>query len=109
MILHVTDAKYLKDYLIEVTFNDGKKGIADLSQSLQGTVFDSFYEDMCLQLALDFSGTGWNIVPDSLSNCESENSGDSQDADNDGYSVDEDCNDNDLDIHLIRRQACALF
>ena len=41
MILHVTDAKYLKDYLIEVTFNDGKKGIADLSQSLQGTVFDS--------------------------------------------------------------------
>lgn len=41
MILHVTDAKYLKDYLIEVTFNDGKKGIADLSQSLQGTVFGS--------------------------------------------------------------------
>jgi hypothetical protein len=41
MILHVTDAKYLKDYLIEVSFNDGKKGIADLSQSLEGTVFDS--------------------------------------------------------------------
>ncbi len=40
MILHVTDATYVKDYLIEVTFNDGKKGIADLSQSLQGTVFD---------------------------------------------------------------------
>ena len=27
MILHVTDAKYLEDYRIEVSFNDGKKGI----------------------------------------------------------------------------------
>jgi len=39
MILHVIDAKYLEDYRIEVSFNDGKKGIVDLSQSLQGTVF----------------------------------------------------------------------
>jgi len=39
MILHVIDAKYLEDYRIEVSFNDGKKGIVDLSQSLQGSVF----------------------------------------------------------------------
>lgn len=40
MILHVTNAKYLKDYLIEITFNDGKTGVANLSQSLRGAVFD---------------------------------------------------------------------
>lgn len=40
MILHVTDAKYLEKYRIEVLFNDGKKGIVDLSQSLKGTVFN---------------------------------------------------------------------
>jgi hypothetical protein len=40
MILHVTDAKYLEDYRIEVSFNDGKKGTVDLSQSLRGTVFE---------------------------------------------------------------------
>jgi hypothetical protein len=41
MILHVTKAKYLEDYRIEVSFNDGKTGTADLSQSLTGSVFDT--------------------------------------------------------------------
>ena len=36
MLLHVTQAFYLKDYQIEVVFNDGKKGIVDLSESLNG-------------------------------------------------------------------------
>lgn len=40
MILHVTDAKYLEDYLVKVSFNDGKTGTVDLSQSLTGTVFN---------------------------------------------------------------------
>ncbi|SLM31027.1 conserved hypothetical protein [Desulfamplus magnetovallimortis] len=40
MILHITDAKYLKDYQLELSFNNGKKGIADLSQSLDGSVFN---------------------------------------------------------------------
>ena len=40
MILHVTDAKYLEEYRVEVSFNDGKKGIVDLSQSLEGTIFN---------------------------------------------------------------------
>ena len=40
MFLHVTEAKYLYDYIVEVTFNDGKKGCADLSEALQGPVFE---------------------------------------------------------------------
>lgn len=40
MILHVTDAKYLEHYRIEISFNDSEKGIVDLGQSLQGTVFN---------------------------------------------------------------------
>ena len=39
MILHVTKAKYLEGYRVEVSFNDGKTGTVDLSQSLTGTVF----------------------------------------------------------------------
>lgn len=40
MILHVTDAKYLENYKVEVAFNDGRKGIADLSDILRGPVFE---------------------------------------------------------------------
>ena len=40
MLLQVTQAFYLKDYQIEVVFNDGKKGIVDLSESLNGKVFE---------------------------------------------------------------------
>jgi hypothetical protein len=40
MFLHVTRAKYLDDYRVEVYFNDGQKGIADLSDALKGPVFE---------------------------------------------------------------------
>ena len=40
MFLHVTKAKYLKDYSVEVLFNNGRKGIADLSNALKGKVFE---------------------------------------------------------------------
>ncbi len=40
MILHVTEARYLKGYEVEVAFNDGRKGIADLSDALSGPVFE---------------------------------------------------------------------
>lgn len=39
MILHVTKAKYIGDYKVEVTFNDGRKGVADLQDALSGPVF----------------------------------------------------------------------
>ena len=40
MILHVTKAIYIGDYKIEVSFNDGRKGVADLSDALEGPVFE---------------------------------------------------------------------
>ena len=40
MFLHVTDAKYLDDYKVEVAFNNGRKGIADLTDALRGAMFE---------------------------------------------------------------------
>ena len=41
MFLHVINAKYLKDYELEVSFNNGQKGIADLSCILNRKCFNS--------------------------------------------------------------------
>jgi hypothetical protein len=42
MFLHIRKVKYLEKYCAEVTFNNGKKGIADLSPILKkGGVFKS--------------------------------------------------------------------
>ncbi len=40
MFLHVTDAKYLEDYKVKVTFNNGREGVADLSGALKGKLFE---------------------------------------------------------------------
>ncbi len=40
MILHVTDAKHLKDYQLWLKFNDGTEGAVDLSKELWGAVFE---------------------------------------------------------------------
>ena len=40
MFLHVTEARYLNAYCIEVAFNNGKKGIAELVDALKGPVFE---------------------------------------------------------------------
>ena len=40
MFLHVTDAQYCEEYKVEVTFNDGRKGIVDFENSLSGKVFE---------------------------------------------------------------------
>lgn len=40
MFLHITSAEYVDDYKIEVEFNDGKKGVADLSGALHGPAFE---------------------------------------------------------------------
>ena len=39
MILHVTEAKYLRDYVIRVHFNDGAAGEVNLAGELEGEVF----------------------------------------------------------------------
>lgn len=40
MFLHVIEARHIEDYKVEVSFNDGRKGIADLSEALKGPVFE---------------------------------------------------------------------
>ncbi|MFZ2726818.1 MAG: DUF2442 domain-containing protein [Methylococcaceae bacterium] len=40
MFLHLIKAEYVKDFIIDVTFNDGYRGLADLSEALQGEVFE---------------------------------------------------------------------
>jgi hypothetical protein len=41
MFLHETEARYLHDYVVEVAFNNGKRGNADLSAALKGPVFET--------------------------------------------------------------------
>lgn len=54
MILHVTEVKYLEDYQVQVSFNDGRTGIADLKEALHGTVFQALKEKKLFsQLKLD--------------------------------------------------------
>ena len=39
MIVHVTEARYLHDYQFELGFDDGRHGIADMRNSLEGPIF----------------------------------------------------------------------
>lgn len=40
MFLHVVNAKYLEGHRVHVQFNDGTAGEIDLSQCLQGSIFE---------------------------------------------------------------------
>jgi hypothetical protein len=39
MFLHVKEAKYLRDYVVWLRFNDGAEGEIDLAMELEGEVF----------------------------------------------------------------------
>ena len=39
-MIEVTDAKYLKDYVIWLRFNDGSEGEVDLKDELSGEIFE---------------------------------------------------------------------
>lgn len=39
MFIEVVKAKYVKEYKIELLFNDGKRGVVDLKDDLWGEVF----------------------------------------------------------------------
>jgi hypothetical protein len=41
VILHVTEAKYIEEYKVQVSFNNGRRGVADLSNALRGSAFES--------------------------------------------------------------------
>jgi hypothetical protein len=40
MFLHITNARYLDDYKVAVSFNDGREGVADLYDALNGPIFE---------------------------------------------------------------------
>jgi len=73
MILHVKEAKYLRDYVIWVKFNDGIAGEVDLSLELTGEifgplkdkeVFKSFKVDPTLETIV--WGNGADLAPEFL-------------------------------------------
>jgi hypothetical protein len=47
MFLQIISARYLDNYRIALDFNNGYQGIADLSESLQGPVFEAL-QDLAL-------------------------------------------------------------
>lgn len=54
MFIHVTQAKYLKDYKVWLLFNDGVEGEVDLSSELDGEIFEplkdlSFFQSFTLE------------------------------------------------------------
>jgi hypothetical protein len=54
MILHVTDAKYLGNFRVQVSFNDGREGVAELRDALRGPVFEPLRdESLFAQLSVD--------------------------------------------------------
>lgn len=40
MLIHVTNAKYIRDYQVWLSFNDGAEGTIDLGAELYGEVFE---------------------------------------------------------------------
>jgi ribosomal protein L31E len=40
MILHVAEARYDRDYVIRLRFNDGAEGFVDLAEELYGEMFE---------------------------------------------------------------------
>ena len=54
MFLHVTSAKSLDGYSVEVCFDDGREGISDLTEALEGPMFESLKEpDVFTKLRVD--------------------------------------------------------
>ena len=53
MIIHVTEARYLRDGQFELAFDDGRRGIAEL-KGLEGPVFEPLHSpDFMARGALD--------------------------------------------------------
>jgi len=54
MFLHVRQARYLRNFEVEVTFNDDRRGVADLRTALDGKIFEPLRDlDVFSQLRVD--------------------------------------------------------
>src|SRR5262249_16802835 len=45
MLIHLTDAQYVGGYRIQVTFSNGRTGIADLREPLSGPAFEGLKDE----------------------------------------------------------------
>ena len=71
MFLHVTQAKYMGDYTVWLSFNDGTKGSVDLSSELHGEIFEplkdkAFFESFKLEGHTLSWPNGADIAPETL-------------------------------------------
>jgi hypothetical protein len=73
MFLHVREANYVDGYRIWLRFNDGAEGVADLSDCLEGEIFEplkdkdifkAFYVDPDIQTVVWSSGA--DMAPEYL-------------------------------------------
>jgi len=54
VFLHVCEARHLRNFEVEVTFNDGRRGIADLDTALEGKKFEPLRDvEVFSQLRVD--------------------------------------------------------
>ncbi|GHT51380.1 molybdopterin-guanine dinucleotide biosynthesis protein MobA [Bacteroidia bacterium] len=57
-LIWVTDAKYVKDYKIALTFNDGLKKTVDLATHLYGDIFEPLKD---IDNFKNFSVSDWSV------------------------------------------------
>jgi hypothetical protein len=59
MFLHVTDARHIADHRVQVSFNDGTSAELDLSDSLDGPIFEPLRD---IDYFKSFSLTGHTLA-----------------------------------------------
>lgn len=61
MFIHVINAKYVEDYKIWLSFNDGAEGTVDLSSEIYGEVFEPLKEkDFFKSFTLEGHTLSWS-------------------------------------------------
>ena len=71
MFMHVTKAKYIDDYRVSLSFNDGTEGEIDLENELQGQIFEplkdkSFFKSFILEGHTLLWSNGADFAPEFL-------------------------------------------
>jgi hypothetical protein len=65
MFLHVVEARYVRDYVVWLRFNDGVSGEVDLADQLEGEVFEPLRDlDRFKNFSLRYHTLTWDNVAD---------------------------------------------
>ncbi|PID86200.1 hypothetical protein CSB08_01495 [Candidatus Gracilibacteria bacterium] len=57
-LIWITKAEYLKDYKIELAFNDGRQGVVDLEETIRKAPFNLLKDEKCFK---SFQQNSWTI------------------------------------------------